>query len=81
MTFLNVTNEDRANRAAAALSTYAEQTRNDPNDFDKAELLRDLLGDLMHYADEHGLDFAQELTWAEGNYEDERDEETEDDED
>ncbi len=42
---------------------------------------RDLLGDLMHYADEHGLDFTQELTWAEGNYEDERDEETEDDED
>lgn len=81
MPFLNPTNEDRARWAAAALEAYAEQTRNNPADRDKAELLRDLLGDLMHYADEQGLDFTQELTWAEGNYEDERDEETDASED
>jgi hypothetical protein len=34
----------------------------------KEDALRDLLSDLMHWADEQGFDFGYELEWARTHY-------------
>lgn len=52
-------NDDRANRANVALLAYKNQPA--PY-FDKSNAaLADLLSDLKHWADRHGLDFDNEL--------------------
>lgn len=71
-----MTNTDRAQNASEALAAYADATRANPNDREWDEILRDLLGDLMHYASQRGIDFEQELEWARGNHSDECEEES-----
>lgn len=71
------TNLDRSTWADAALDAYARLTRTIPEDSDTEELVRDLLTDLMHLCDRDGVDFAQELEYARGNYQEEMDEEAE----
>ena len=52
-------NDIRAERAEAALAEYGSDD----------EALRDILSDLMHWADRKGVDFSEELAFAEGHYE------------
>jgi hypothetical protein len=63
-------NDDRSDWAEAALVTFAEQTGTDEED-----AVADLLCDLMHFCDRHGLEFRDELARGEGNYEEETGEE------
>ena len=72
-----MTNTGRAQNASEALAAYADATRANPNDREWDEIMRDLLGDLMHFASRRGIDFEQELEWARGNYSDEREEQDE----
>ena len=78
------TNQDRAKWARVALEQYLAETRHNPADIknpDWDEVVRDLLGDLMHFCAAQKIDFAQELTWAEGNFNNERDEENDEEND
>jgi hypothetical protein len=59
MTISEPTNSDRAAWAAEALATFRRRTGTDCED-----ALPDLLCDLMHWADEHGLDFNAALSRA-----------------
>lgn len=55
-----ITNEQRAQRIAAVLATYAESQKDETNAplaVTEADLAQDLLTDLMHFCDAHGLDF------------------------
>lgn len=55
-----MTNNERADRAKAALITYIGDDRPDESHF------ADLLCDLQHYANREGIDFAEQL--ARGTY-------------
>lgn len=74
---IETTNEDRVEWAAESLERYAEMTRYNDNDREWDEIVRDLLGDLMHFCDAKQIDFSAELTLATGNYEEEKAEEAE----
>ena len=55
-------NDLQMHRAADVLLVYAQRVGADESNF------RDLLADLMHYADTYGLDFYDELRIARDNY-------------
>jgi hypothetical protein len=60
------TNYDRAQRIPPTLAAYAEALGDgDPDE----STMRDLLTDLMHYSEQSGIDFDQELRVARHNYE------------
>jgi hypothetical protein len=58
-----VDNNKRAGWAEGALQHFAEETRTD-----QCDLLKDLLCDLMHWADATGADFDAALRTARGHY-------------
>jgi hypothetical protein len=62
------TNYDRAQRIPPTLATYAEAL-GDGNGEPDESTMRDLLTDLMHYSEQSGIDFDQELRVARHNYE------------
>lgn len=76
-------NNDRADFANDAVSAYYKRTRpsdpypeeigaGDPDDQEAlAEVLRDLLCDLRHWADVVGLDFSDQDEMAMGHYDEE----------
>ena len=57
-----MTNEERAYRGWRAIARF--KSHEPPAETD----LRDLLTDLMHYADEQGLDFKYEMEMAQTHY-------------
>lgn len=57
-------NVKRGERAAVALKTYTDRQ-------DGLDCVRDLLTDLRHYCDTHGLDFLSEDDAAQDNYDSE----------
>ena len=57
------TNEARACRAADVVQFYGDQHGTDPD-----APCRDLLADLMHWADTYGVDFHDELRIATNHY-------------
>ena len=59
-------NDQRAERAAAALQIFQTVTGTDPED-----ALCDLLADLMHWCDRNGCAFSNELRRARFHYEEE----------
>jgi hypothetical protein len=59
-------NNDRADWAHAAILEFAMQTGSDGPD-----LLSDLLADLMHWADRHGLNFDGEVERGRNHYDEE----------
>lgn len=61
------TNADRAERAARTMAAYAV-ILGDGNGQPDESTLRDLLADLMHYADRERLDWGQEVRSAVDNY-------------
>lgn len=56
-------NDERSEWAAAALVAFRKRTGTDQGD-----AVADLLADLMHYCDRHGMDFSHELARAEQHY-------------
>lgn len=66
-------NEQRAEWAAASLSTFAQEAGMENED--KQTQLTDLLADLQHLAARDGLDFAQALRMGAQHYEEETAEE------
>lgn len=52
----DITNGKRAGFAAIAIDTYQQITGSDAE-----TAIKDLLGDLQHFCDRHGLDFEEEL--------------------
>lgn len=56
----DIANEDRARWALTALCAFAEKAGSAAD----GEALRDLLIDLGHYADQHGIDFIEEVDRA-----------------
>ena len=56
----DIANENRADWALKALRAFAAETGSELG----REALHDLLCDLGHYADQHGLDFQAEVTRA-----------------
>jgi hypothetical protein len=65
------TNQDRAQRIPPALAAYVAAT-GDGNGEPDETTMRDLLADLMHYSQQNGIDFDQELRIARHHYEHER---------
>ena len=61
-------NDTRAHWADAALLMFQDWTGSDAED-----AVSDLLADLMHWCDRHGVDFDTELRRAQGHYEAETD--------
>jgi hypothetical protein len=61
--FREVTNDDRAAWAQAAVDTFMRETGTDAED-----AIPDLLGDLMHLCDMRGLDFNALLNRGAGHY-------------
>ncbi len=53
-------NRERAACAKVAVDAFAKRTGLDPND-DMAMNLSDLVSDLMHLADTHGLDWLEDI--------------------
>lgn len=62
-----LTNEDRADLAEAAVETFAEAARNDTRE----EALRDLLVDMLHLCDRYGVSQDEVLESALGVYSEE----------
>lgn len=58
-----MTNEERDERAYRILVIYGQRS-----DSDQGDWLRELLTDLMHYADGYGHDFATELEEAQQHH-------------
>lgn len=50
-------NPQRAKRAHGALADYYEVNRIRPAKWERPQAVGDLLADLRHYCDKHGLDF------------------------
>jgi hypothetical protein len=61
-------NDDRSEWAAVALKAFQAETGTEDED-----VLADLLTDLIHWADRHNRDFAQECDLARSRYRDETD--------
>lgn len=59
-------NDDRSMWAQAALQTFAVQTGSDLGD-----CVSDLIADLAHFCDRHGLNLASEIKRAEFHYDEE----------
>lgn len=65
-------NDDRAEWAGLAVKAFAERVFHNPADREDAEtVFGDLLVDLFHWADRHGVDFEEQLRNALRNYEEE----------
>jgi len=62
-----LTNEDRADLAEAAVETFAEAARNDTRE----EALRDLLVNMLHLCDRYGVSQDEVLEAAQGVYDEE----------
>lgn len=60
-------NDDRADRAQAAINAFCDHTGDQPDE----SHFRDLLCDMMHLAQRDGLDFADQLRCAVSNFEEE----------
>lgn len=56
-------NGNYASYAALAVKAFQKRTKSDPED-----VLSDLLGDLMHWADRNDMDFDRELERARDHY-------------
>jgi len=64
-------NDDRSQWAKAAIEVFRAQTRCDHGD-----AVCDLIADLGHYCDRHGLDFPSQLRRGVMHYEEETERET-----
>lgn len=61
-------NDDRAEWAGAAVSTFEQQVYLVPNCEPKQTILGDLLANLMHWCDRNGVDFNQALQVGREHY-------------
>ena len=61
---MKIINQTRAEQAATVLNNYAPEPET---------VLRDLLADLMHYAEQNDFDFEYELEVARGHFNEEVD--------
>lgn len=85
--FMEPDNADRAGFANVALDAYAHETRHDPREQavvitdpeHVTEVMSDLICDLMHLADETGVEFDKIMETARSNYDFEVAEEEDDD--
>ncbi|WP_306017580.1 hypothetical protein [Oceanicaulis sp. MMSF_3324] len=71
-------NQDRAERANAALNAYCAHVGDQRSAFGERELLGDMLGDLMHYAQSVGVPFDEVMKTGEMTFITECDEEADD---
>jgi hypothetical protein len=61
-------NDERALWAGHAISAFARLTGMDRANEDNATILGDLLGDILHWCDRNGVDFATALHNARDHY-------------
>ena len=66
------TNKDRAVWAGKGLTEFCRQVYSKTSSEEPETLLSDFLADVMHWADEHKVDFEVALERARYNYEEEK---------
>ncbi len=65
------TNSERSARALVALDAYG-QISDSTRPADRPTNFRNMITDLMHYADQHGLNFSKECLCAKVNFDAEK---------